>query len=91
MLFLPISWNKHQRNLIIIERISSYTIKHLGVGLTNTWYANIEKSRYTATIFFNLKYAFDTVDDVTLLTILEEYGVAGREHTLWRFLLEVIY
>ena len=48
---------------------------------TNDWYVNMDKGRFTATVFINLKEAFDTVDHDILLQKLEMYGVIGLERT----------
>ena len=41
----------------------------------------MDKGRFTATVFIDLKKAFDTVDHDILLQKLEKYGVIGLEHT----------
>ena len=49
---------------------------------TDSWYANMDKGRFTATIFIDLKKAFDTVDHDILLQKIEKYGVIDLEH-IW--------
>ena len=49
---------------------------------TDDWYANMDKGRFTATVFIDLKKAFDTVDHDILLQKIGEYGVIGLEH-IW--------
>ena len=51
---------------------------------TNNWYLNIDKGRYTAAVFINLKKAFDTVDHDILLNKQNYYGVRGKELSLFR-------
>ena len=41
----------------------------------------MDKGRFTATVFIDLKKAFDTVDHDILLQKLEKYGVIGLERT----------
>ena len=42
----------------------------------------MDKGRFTATVFIELKKAFDTVDHDILLQKIEKYGVIGLEH-IW--------
>ena len=42
----------------------------------------MDKGRFTATVFIDLKKAFDTVDHDILLQKIEKYGVNGLEH-IW--------
>ena len=49
---------------------------------TNDWYFNIDRGKYTAMIFIDLKKAFDTVDHKILLDKMHHYGIDGLEH-LW--------
>ena len=42
----------------------------------------MDKGRFTATVFIDLKKAFDTVDHDILLQKIEKYGVTGLEH-IW--------
>ena len=51
---------------------------------TNDWYLNIDKGRYTAAVFIDLKKAFDTVDHEILLNKLNYYGVRGKELSWFR-------
>ena len=48
----------------------------------------MDKGRFTATVFIDLKKAFDTVDHDILLQKLEKYGVIGLEHTWFSSYLE---
>ena len=48
---------------------------------TNDWYVNMDKGRFTATVFIDLKKAFETVDHDILLQKLEKYAVIGLERT----------
>ena len=41
----------------------------------------MDKGRFTATVFIDLKKAFDTVDHDILPQKFENYGVIGLEHT----------
>ena len=41
----------------------------------------MDKGRFTATVFIDLKKAFDTVDHDILFQKIEKYGVIGLEHT----------
>ena len=47
---------------------------------TNDWYFNIDRGKYTAMIFIDLKKAFDTVDHEILLDKMHHYGIDGLEH-----------
>ena len=47
---------------------------------TNDWYFNIDRGKYTAMIFIDLKKAFDTVDHKILLDKMHHYGIDGLEH-----------
>ena len=42
----------------------------------------MDNSRFTATVFIDLKKAIDTVDHDILLQKVEKYGVIGLEH-IW--------
>ena len=48
---------------------------------TDDWYVNMDDGRYTASIFIDLKKAFDTVDHDILLAKLRKYGVENLEHS----------
>ena len=48
---------------------------------TDDWYVNMDKGRYTANIFIDLKKAFDTVDHDILLAKLRKYGTENLELT----------
>ena len=49
---------------------------------TDDWYADMDKGRFTATVFIDLKNPFDTVDHDILLQKIEKYVVIGLEH-IW--------
>ena len=46
---------------------------------TNDWYLNIDKGKYTALVYIDLKKAFDTVDHDILLRKLNFCGLKGKE------------
>ena len=50
------------------------------LNCTNDWYVNIDKGKFTAMIFIDLKKAFDTVDHQILLNKMHNYGIDGLEH-----------
>ena len=50
------------------------------LNCTNDWYVNIDRSKFTAMIFIDLKKAFDTVDHQILLNKMRNYGIDGLEH-----------
>ena len=54
------------------------TVIYLLFG-TNDWYITIEKGKYTANIFADLKKAFDTVNNSLLIEKLSKYGIPGLE------------
>ena len=47
---------------------------------TNDWYLDIDRGKYTAMIFIDLKKAFDTVDHQILLDKMQFYGITGLAH-----------
>ena len=49
---------------------------------TDDWYANMDKGRFTATVFIDLKKPFNTLNHDILLQKIEKYGVIGLEH-IW--------
>ena len=51
---------------------------------TNDWHVNIDKGKFTAMIFIDLKKAFDTVDHGILLDKMKFYGISGIEHDWFR-------
>ena len=50
------------------------------LNCTNDWYVNIDRGKFTARIFIDLKKAFDTVDHKILLNKVRLYGIDGLEH-----------
>ena len=50
------------------------------LNCTNDWYVNIDRGKFTAMIFIDLKKAFDTVDHQILLNKMRNYGIDGLEH-----------
>ena len=50
------------------------------LNCTNDWCVNIDRGKFTAMIFIDLKKAFDTVDHQMLLNKIRNYGVDGLEH-----------
>ena len=50
------------------------------LNCTNDWYVNIDRGKFTAMIFIDLKKAFDTVDHQVLLNKMRNYGIDGLEH-----------
>ena len=66
--------NKH-----LFSNPSGFRVLHSVVTclLNNTddWYVNMDNGRYTASIFIDLKKAFDTGDHNVLLAKLRKYGV----------------
>ena len=51
---------------------------------TNDWSVNIDKGKFTAMIFIDLKKAFDTVDHGILLDKMEFCGISGIKHDWFR-------
>ena len=47
---------------------------------TSDWFFDIDKGKYTAMIFIDLKKAFDTVDHQILLDKMQFYGITGLAH-----------
>ena len=50
------------------------------LNCTSDWYVNIDRKKFTAMIFIDLKKAFDTVDHKILLNKMRLYGIDGLEH-----------
>ena len=57
----------------------SAAILTTGRLLTNDWYLNIDKGKYTAVAYIDLKKAFDTVDRDILLRKLNFCGLKRKE------------
>ena len=55
---------------------------------TNDWYVNIDKGKYTAMVFIDLKKAFDTVNHQILLAKLKKYGIDDLEYLWFQSYLE---
>ena len=47
---------------------------------TSDWFFGIDRGKYTAMIFIDLKKAFDTVDHHKLLDKMQFYGITGLSH-----------
>ena len=61
---------------------------------TNDWYLNVDKGKYTAVVYIDLKKAFDTVDHDILLRKLNFCRPEGKElswFTLRLHMLDVVY
>ena len=50
----------------------------------NDWYLNIDKGKYMAVVYIDLKKAFDTVDHDILLGKLSFCGLKGKELNWFR-------
>ena len=74
------------KNKLIHYKQSGFRSLHSAITCrlksTDDWYANMDKGRFTATVFIDLKKAFDTVDHDILLQKMGKYGVIGLEH-IW--------
>ena len=51
---------------------------------TNEWYLNVDKSKYMAVVYIDLKKAFDTVDHDIPLRKLNFCGLKGKELNWFR-------
>ena len=49
---------------------------------TNDWYLDIDRGKYTAMIFIDLKKAFDTVDHQILLDKMQFYGITEETSSM---------
>ena len=58
------------------------------LNCANDWYVNIDRGKFTAMIFVDLKKAFDTGDHQVLLNKMRNYGIDGLEHQWFRSYLE---
>ena len=47
---------------------------------TSDWFFDIDRGKYTAMIFIDLKKAFDTVDHQILIDKMQFYGITGLAH-----------
>ena len=72
-------------NIDLFSNQSSFRALHSVVTCflisTDDWYFNMDKGRFTANIFIDIKKAFDTVDHDILLAKLKIYGVENLELT----------
>ena len=50
------------------------------LNCTNDSYVNIDRGKFTAMIFIDLKKAFDTVNHQILLNKMRNYGIDGLQH-----------
>ena len=55
---------------------------------TDDWYVNMDKGKYTAMLFIDLKNAFDTVDHQISHAKLKKYGIYGLEHSWFKSYLQ---
>ena len=55
---------------------------------TDSWAYNIDIGNVNAVVFLDLKKAFDTVDNHTLLSKLNPYGLTGVSHKLFSSYLD---
>ena len=69
------SFSKNQFAFWKLHRTITSTL-----NIMETWYKNIDERKLNASVFLDLKKAFDTVDHDILLSKLSALGVTGKEH-----------
>ena len=50
------------------------------IGLTDSWFSNIDRKQVSISVFLDLKKAFETVDHDLLMSKLAAYGITGGPH-----------